>query len=142
MRSTGPHNQVRETDGDYPQSILKPARLNLDNLSEDESSDGSGPFVLSPWLMTLLCARFPPSTRRSSIPFFVSIGPSLHLTLTLNLRNLAQRQNGNTYGPHRRWRTVFRKHAPDPASKILVVKELLDAQNLSITVTSSRSAKS
>ncbi|KAJ7698734.1 pyridoxal phosphate-dependent transferase [Mycena rosella] len=60
-------------------------------------------------------------------------GPSLRLTLTLNLRNLAQRQNGNTCGPHRRRRTVFRKHAPDPASKILVVKELLDAQNLNFS---------
>ncbi|KAJ7663441.1 hypothetical protein B0H17DRAFT_1211691 [Mycena rosella] len=78
----------------------------------------------------------------ASILDSVRLGPSLRLTLTLNLRNLAQQQNGNTCGPRRRRRTVFRKHAPDPASKILVVKELLDAQNLSITVKSGRSAKS
>ncbi|KAJ7681378.1 hypothetical protein B0H17DRAFT_1333751, partial [Mycena rosella] len=82
--------------------------------------------VLSPWLATLHCASSP------RLPLIASIGPSTCVTLTLTSRNLAQRQ-GDTCSAHRRRRVVFRKHAPENATKILIIKEPLEVLNVSVT---------
>ncbi|KAJ7134229.1 hypothetical protein C8R44DRAFT_420360 [Mycena epipterygia] len=89
---------------------------------------------LSPRLTNLrIISTPPPPTEISSAE---STNPThFKITLRRSAISLGEKKQGTlaALGLHRRHQTVFHKHTPDIAGKILALKELLEVQNVPAT---------
>ncbi|KAJ6567679.1 hypothetical protein DFH09DRAFT_1034100 [Mycena vulgaris] len=84
---------------------------------------------LSPRLRNLRLTSTPPPTPTSTEP---SSDTHFKITLRRSAISLGEKKQGTlaALGLHRRHQTVFHKHTPDIAGKILAVKELLEVKNV------------
>ncbi|KAJ7131400.1 hypothetical protein C8R44DRAFT_774783 [Mycena epipterygia] len=88
---------------------------------------------LSPRLTNLRIISTPPPPTEASSSSTESTDPThFKITLRRSAISLGEKKKGTlaALGLHRRHQTVFHKHTPDIAGKILAVKELLEVQNV------------